>query len=131
MARGEEIFDGGGGRGEKRKEVSLLQLSPFFPSIIPLSPQKRLILRLRYNSTGNACYAGYLSLNSVNFQYLDSVKSNEPINQCTLDCEKDSLSSEWVFQDLSRSFKALDSVCLAAPEFLSYAKQPDSPLFGF
>ena len=44
-ARGEEILDGGGG-GEKRKEVSLLQLSSFFASIFPLFPQKRLILRL-------------------------------------------------------------------------------------
>ena len=34
------------GEGEKRQEVSLLQLSPFFASIFPLFPQKRLILRL-------------------------------------------------------------------------------------
>ena len=27
------------GEGEKRKEVSLLQLSPFFASIFPLSPE--------------------------------------------------------------------------------------------
>ena len=37
--------EGEGGRGEKRK-VFLLQLSPFFASIFPLFPQKRLILRL-------------------------------------------------------------------------------------
>ena len=36
---GEEILDGGVGRG-------ILQLSPFFASIFPLFPQKRLILRL-------------------------------------------------------------------------------------
>ena len=30
---------GGGGRGEKRKEVSLLQLSPFFASIFSFFPR--------------------------------------------------------------------------------------------
>ena len=53
--------EGGGGRGEKRKEapvkgsvsgVSLLQLSLFFASISPLFPQKRLILRLLLDYSG-------------------------------------------------------------------------------
>ena len=35
---------GEGGGGEEK--VSLLHLSPFFASIFPLFPQKRLILRL-------------------------------------------------------------------------------------
>ena len=38
--------EGGGGRGRRERKVSLLQLSPFFASIFPLFPQKRLILRL-------------------------------------------------------------------------------------
>ena len=38
---------GGGGRGRRERKVSVLHLSPFFASIFPLSPQKRLILRLR------------------------------------------------------------------------------------
>ena len=36
----------GEGEGEGEK-LSALQLSPFFASIFPLSPQKRLILRLQ------------------------------------------------------------------------------------
>ena len=36
----------GRGRRERKSGVSLLQLSPFFASIFPLFPQKRLILRL-------------------------------------------------------------------------------------
>ena len=35
------------GRGRRERKVSLLQLAPFFASIFPLFPQKRLILRLR------------------------------------------------------------------------------------
>ena len=42
----EEILDGGAGGGRGEEEVSLLQLSPFFTSIFPLFPRKRLILRL-------------------------------------------------------------------------------------
>ena len=34
------------GRGRRERKVSLLRLSPFFASIFPLFPQKRLILRL-------------------------------------------------------------------------------------
>ena len=37
---------GEGGGGEEK--VSLLQLSPFFASVFPLFPQKRLILRLTF-----------------------------------------------------------------------------------
>ena len=35
-----------GEAGGEEEKVSLLQLSPFFASIFPLFPQKRLILRL-------------------------------------------------------------------------------------
>ena len=38
-ARGEEILDGGGGRGRRERKVSLLHLSPFFASIFPLFPR--------------------------------------------------------------------------------------------
>ena len=51
--------EGGGGRRERKgwmvpvkasvSGVSLLQLSPFFASIFPLFPQKRLILRLEWH----------------------------------------------------------------------------------
>ena len=37
---------GEAGGGEEK--VSLLQLSPFFASVFPLFPQKRLILRLTF-----------------------------------------------------------------------------------
>ena len=37
----------GEGRGGEEK-VSLLQLSPFFASVFPLFPQKRLMLRLTF-----------------------------------------------------------------------------------
>ena len=50
-----------GGRGRReRKGVSLLQLSPFFASIFPLFPQKRLILRLTYRKKANTQKRGQI-----------------------------------------------------------------------
>ena len=51
--------EGRGGRKE-RKGVSLLQLSPFFASIFPLFPQKRLILRLTYRKKVNTQKRGQI-----------------------------------------------------------------------
>ena len=50
-----------GGRGRReRKGVSLLQLSPFFASIFPLFPQKRLTLRLTYRKKANTQKRGHI-----------------------------------------------------------------------
>ena len=60
---------GEGGGGEKRK-VSLLQFSPFFASIFPLFPQKRLILRLTLSTLVKADVSrGKAARNACNIWY--------------------------------------------------------------
>ena len=50
----------GEGERRERKGVSLLQLSPFFASIFPLFPQKRLILRLTNRKKANTQQRGQI-----------------------------------------------------------------------